>query len=88
MSLGLELKGKIVNSKLKPPALKQFTNFIPPMKIRFIIFLLGMSTFPLSAQNGVVLKQIIDKLLQRRENHVDSAKVTGRSEERRVGKEC
>ena len=77
MSLGLELKGKIVNSKLKPPALKQFTNFIPPMKIRFIIFLLGMSTFPLSAQNGVVLKQIIDKLLQRRENHVDSAKVTG-----------
>jgi CubicO group peptidase (beta-lactamase class C family) len=30
-----------------------------------------------SAQNGVVLKRVIDQLLQRRDNRVDSAKVTG-----------
>ena len=47
------------------------------MKIRFIIFLLGIAILPLSAQNGGVLKHVVDKLLSRRENHVDSAKVTG-----------
>jgi serine-type D-Ala-D-Ala carboxypeptidase/endopeptidase len=47
------------------------------MKIPVIAFLFFFLTPHLSAQNGVVLKQVIDKLLKRSENHVDSAKVTG-----------
>lgn len=47
------------------------------MKISVVIFVLGIAILPLSAQNGAVLKQVIDKLLSRRENQVDSAKVTG-----------
>ena len=47
------------------------------MKLLVVILLLSLLSLPLSAQNGTVLKQVIDKLLSRRENHVDSAKVTG-----------
>lgn len=47
------------------------------MKISVVIFFWGISTISLSAQNGAVLKHVIEKLLSRRENHVDSAKVTG-----------
>jgi serine-type D-Ala-D-Ala carboxypeptidase/endopeptidase len=46
------------------------------MKIPIILTFLFLS-FQTSAQNGVVLKRVIDQLLQRRENRVDSAKVTG-----------
>jgi serine-type D-Ala-D-Ala carboxypeptidase/endopeptidase len=46
------------------------------MKIPIIFTFLFLSLNS-SAQNGVVLKRVIDQLLQRRENRVDSAKVTG-----------
>jgi CubicO group peptidase (beta-lactamase class C family) len=46
------------------------------MKI-FIIFTFLLLSLSTSAQNGVVLKRVIDQLLLRRENRVDSAKVTG-----------
>jgi serine-type D-Ala-D-Ala carboxypeptidase/endopeptidase len=46
------------------------------MKITFI-FLLLFTTSHLFAQNGSTLKRVIDQLLTRRENRVDSAKVTG-----------
>jgi serine-type D-Ala-D-Ala carboxypeptidase/endopeptidase len=46
------------------------------MKIPIILTFIFLS-FNVSAQNGVVLKRVIDQLLLRRENRVDSAKVTG-----------
>jgi serine-type D-Ala-D-Ala carboxypeptidase/endopeptidase len=42
-----------------------------------IIFTFLFLSLHSSAQNGVVLKRVIDQLLLRRENRVDSAKVTG-----------
>ncbi len=45
------------------------------MKITFSTFFLLLFTH-LSAQNGATLKRVIDQLM-RRENHVDTAKVTG-----------
>ncbi|MDZ7877711.1 MAG: serine hydrolase domain-containing protein [Saprospiraceae bacterium] len=42
--------------------------------IIFIFLFLSMS---ISAQNGLILKRVIDQLLLRSENRVDSAKVTG-----------
>lgn len=46
------------------------------MKITFTAFLLLFFTH-LPAQNGVALKRVIDQLLMRRENRIDSAKITG-----------
>ncbi len=46
------------------------------MKIIITTLLLFTAAY-LPAQNGVVLKQVIEKLLLRRDNRVDSAKVTG-----------
>jgi serine-type D-Ala-D-Ala carboxypeptidase/endopeptidase len=46
------------------------------MKIPIIFTFLFLSLHS-SAQNGAVLKRVIDQLLLRRENRVDSAKVTG-----------
>jgi serine-type D-Ala-D-Ala carboxypeptidase/endopeptidase len=47
------------------------------MKLPFIACIFLFSCYTLPAQNGVILKQVIDKFLSRRENHIDTAKVTG-----------
>jgi 1-acyl-sn-glycerol-3-phosphate acyltransferase len=46
------------------------------MKITFLSILI-FTTSQLFAQDGGTLKRVIDQLLARRENRVDSAKVTG-----------